>query len=148
MEEAGARSYVEAFKDTISEGTANPSVEIEESPAFPRTYESLTDDATSTTASDTYGDGWYELTLFRGEERISAIDFVVQSTKVILHRGEHEYTIKIDRLGGFNLTIELPPQEEIPEEEYRLVFREMFANIGLPPDVVDELTFEYTPTVW
>jgi hypothetical protein len=63
-------------------------------------------------------------------------------------RDEHTYTVKLDRLGGFNLTIELPPQEEIPEDEYRGAFRQMFTDVGLPPEAVDGLTFEYTPTVW
>lgn len=63
-------------------------------------------------------------------------------------RDEHTYTIKLDRLGGVSLTIELPPQEEIPEDEYRRVFREMFSDISLSPEVIDEVTFEYTPIVW
>lgn len=121
---------------------------VTEEPAFPRTYESLTDDATTSTGSETHGDGWYEATFSREEERFATVDFVVQSTKIIHRRDEQIYTIKLDRLGGFNLTIELPPQEEIPEDEYRDVFRQMFTDVGLPPEVIDELTFEYTPTVW
>lgn len=148
MEPSRAREYVGSLEAAVADGTDSPSVEVTESPTFPRTYESLSDQATSSTASDSYGDGWYELTLVRESERLAAIDFVVQSTKVVHRQGEHVYTLKLDRLGGFNLTIELPPQERIPEEEYRAVFREMFTTVGLPPEVVDDLTFEYTPTVW
>lgn len=143
-----ARAYVAALKDEINDGTDAPSVEVTEDPAFPRTYDSLTDDATDDSGSETSGDGWYEVTFYREQTRVATVDFVVQSTKVVHRRDEHVYTVKLDRLGGFNLTIELPPGEEIPEAEYRSVFRQMFADVGLPPAVVDDLTFEYTPTVW
>lgn len=148
MEEARAREYVEMLKDAVTGGTDIPSVEITEEPTFSRTYESLTDEATASNGSETHGDGWYEVTFVREGIRFATVDFVVQSMKVIHRRGEHSYTVKLDRLGGFNLTIELPPQEEIPEDEYRDVFRRVFSDVGLPPEIIDDLTFEYTPTVW
>jgi hypothetical protein len=121
---------------------------VTEPPTFSRTYASLVAEATDSTGSETHGDGWYEVTFYRGDTRVSAVDFVVQSMKIVHRRTRHTYTIKFDRLGGFNLTIELLPGAEIPEDEYRTVFRGMFSDVGLPPSVIDELTFEYTPTVW
>ena len=44
--------------------------------------------------------------------------------------------------------IKLSPNEKIPEEEYRGIFKEMFVNLGLPPEKVDEFKFEYNPSVW
>jgi len=38
--------------------------------------------------------------------------------------------------------------KKIPEEEYRAVFKEMFEKLGLPAKKVDELEFEYNPSVW
>jgi len=32
----------------------------------------------------------------------------------------------------------------IPEEKYRAVFKRMFADLGLPPEKLDELKFKYT----
>lgn len=148
MEDERAHEYVGSFKDEINDGTDIPSVEVTEEPVFSRTYASLTDHATDSSGSETHGDGWYEVTFYRDTERFATVDFVVQSMKTIHRRDEHTYTVKLDRLGGFNLTIELPPQEEIPEDEYRGVFRQMFTDIGLPPETIDDLTFEYTPTVW
>jgi hypothetical protein len=148
MEAEQAHEYVRTLKDRINDGTDIPSVEVTEEPAFARTYESLTDDATDSSGSETHGDGWYEVTFSREGERFATVDFVVQSMKIVHQRDEHIYTVKLDRLGGFNLTIELPPQEEIPEDEYRGVFRQMFTDVGLPSEIVDDLTFEYTPTVW
>ena len=143
-----AREYVDTLKDAINEGTDAPSVEITDEPAFPRTYESLTGEATESSGSETQGDGWYKVTFAQEDTRLVTVDFVVQSMKIIHRRGEHTYTVKLDRLNGFNLRIELPPQEEIPEDEYRGVFRQLFSDVGLPPEAIDSLTFEYTPTIW
>ncbi len=38
--------------------------------------------------------------------------------------------------------------QEIPKEEYRIIFKEMFVNLGLPPEKVDEFEFNYVPSVW
>ena len=38
--------------------------------------------------------------------------------------------------------------KEIPEEEYRTVFREMFENLGLPAEKLDEMELDYTPSIW
>lgn len=148
MEDGQAHEYVDTLKDTINEGTDAPSVEITEEPTFSRTYESLTSEATESSGSETQGDGWYKVTFAQEGTRLATVDFVVQSMKIIHRRGEHTYTVKLDRLNGFNLRIELPPQEEIPEDEYRGVFRQLFSDVGLPTEAIDSLTFEYTPTIW
>ncbi|WP_292376224.1 hypothetical protein [Methanosarcina sp. UBA411] len=39
--------------------------------------------------------------------------------------------------------------ESIPEEKYRVVFREMFEEMGLSPEVVDSLEFFHSSSrVW
>jgi len=38
--------------------------------------------------------------------------------------------------------------KEIPEEEYITVFREMFENLGLPAEKVDEIKLNYSPSIW
>ncbi|WP_170943409.1 hypothetical protein [Methanosarcina spelaei] len=38
--------------------------------------------------------------------------------------------------------------KEIPEEEYRTVFREMFENVGLPAKKLDEIELNYTLSIW
>ena len=148
MGDERASEYVATLKDEIDDGTDTPSVEVTDAPAFSRTYASLTDDATDSSGSETHGAGWYKVTFSREGERFATVDFVVQSMKILHRRDDQTYTVKLDRLGGFNLRIELPAQEEIPEDEYRDVFKQMFSDVGLPPAVIDDLTFEYTPTVW
>ena len=107
-----AREYVDTLKDAITEGTDAPSVEITDEPAFPRTYKSLTGEATESSGSETKGDGWYKTTFAREGIRLATVDFVVQSVKIIHRRGEHTYTVKLDCLNGFTLRIEFPPQKK------------------------------------
>lgn len=38
--------------------------------------------------------------------------------------------------------------QKIPEDEYRSIFKEIFENLGLPPEKVDDMEFEYIPSVW
>lgn len=143
ISEADASDHVSTLQEQVSEGTSNPSVEVDASVTFPRIYEAIETDRTDATGSATGGDGWYKETSYRDGQRFATVDVIVQSME-IRHEGEDRtYTLKLDRLGGFYLQIRLPVGEEIPEDEYRATFREMFDAIGLPPEVVDDLTFEY-----
>ena len=73
---------------------------------------------------------------------------VVPSARISTTDSGHEYEIKLDHAGGFRLAVTLPAGEEIPEDEYRGVFRELFEAIGLPAERVDGYAFEYSPSVW
>lgn len=79
MGDERAREYVATLEDETNDGTDGPSVKVTEAPAFSRTYESLTDDATGSRGSETHGDGWYKVTSSREEERFVTVDFAVQS---------------------------------------------------------------------
>jgi hypothetical protein len=37
--------------------------------------------------------------------------------------------------------IKLGAKEQIPEEKYRRIFKDMFVNLGLPAEKVDEFEF-------
>ena len=47
---------------------------------------------------------------------------------------------------GFESLVNLA--EEILENEYRQVVRDLFEDVGLPTEVVDDLTFEYADSIW
>ncbi|MCD4846022.1 MAG: hypothetical protein K8R25_16205 [Methanosarcinales archaeon] len=53
---------------------------------------------------------------------------------------------KIDRLGGVDIGIKFGTKVQIPEEEYRRIFKDMFVNLGLSAEKVDE--FEYIADLW
>lgn len=148
LSETDAREYAAALREQAAEGTDIPRVEVSEPIDFPEFYESVESERTEVLGSETGGDGWYNETSLRDGERFATVAFVVQSMAIRHRDGSRTYTLKLDRLGGFNLQVRLRPGEEIPEEEYRGVFRRMFEDVGLPPETVDGLTFEYSPSVW
>ncbi|WP_178917184.1 hypothetical protein [Natronomonas gomsonensis] len=146
--ETDAREYAAALREQAAEGTDTPRVEVSEPLDFPGFYGAVESERTDVLGSETGGDGWYNETSLRDGQRFATVAFIVQSMAVIHHDGSRRYRLKLDRLGGFNLEVRLPVGEEIPEEEYRGVFRQLFEDVGLPPETVDDLTFEYSPSVW
>lgn len=149
VSEGEAADYAGDMREQVAEGTEDaPSVDIDAAVTFETLYDHLAAERTDVSGSDTGGDGWYKETSLRDDRRIAAVDFIVQSMEVRHRDGDRRYTLKLDRLGGFYLHVQLPVGEEIPEDEYRDVFREMFGAIGLPPAVVDDLEFEYEPSIW
>lgn len=148
ISESNARDSAANLREQAAEGTDIPSVDISADVDFQAVYEYATTERSETTGSPTGGDGWYTETSFRDDRRIVSVDFIVQSAEIRQEDGDRTYTLRLDRLGGLYARIGLPVNEEIPEEEYRDVFREMFDNIGIPAEVVDDLTFEYSPSIW
>lgn len=146
--ESTAGEYAEDIRQQVADGTDTPRVEVDAPVEFGTLYETIATERTAVVGSETGGDGWYEETSVRDDQRVATVTFVVQSMEVRHRADERTYTLKLDRLGGFYLQILLPVGEEIPEDEYRGVFRRLFEDLGLPPAVVDDLQFEYAPSVW
>lgn len=148
VDEDDAREYAADLRGQAAEGTSNPKVGIDAPVTFDRVYEAIETERTDVTASATGGDGWYREISNRDGQRFVTVDFVVQSMEIRREDGDRTYVLKLDRLGGFYLQVTLPVGEEIAEDEYRSVFRQLFEDVGLPPDVVDDLSFEYSSSVW
>jgi hypothetical protein len=123
-------------------------ITIQKTPDIDSVYISYQNKSSNVTFSPTYGGGWTTQTFYTDGNKSSSIDYVVPNMKIINLREGAEYTIQIDKLGGVNLEIELDAGEQIPEEEYIQVFKNMFDNIGLPPEKVDEFEFNYRSSVW
>lgn len=145
---SGVGEYVEDLRSQAAEGTSNPTVGVDAPITFQRIYEAIESERNSASGSDTGGDGWYKETSSVDGRRFAVVDVVVQSMEVRHEDGRRTYTLKLDRFGGLYLTVRLPVGKEIPEEEYRSTFRQLFEDVGLPADVVDELSFEYSGSVW
>lgn len=146
--EAEASDHAATLRDQVAEGTSNPSIDVDASVTFPRVYESIKNERTEASGSDSGGDGWFKETSYRDGSRFATVDIIVQSMEVRHVDGDRTYTLKLDRLGGFYLTVRLPVGEEVPEDEYRGVFHRMFEDVGLPPGIIEELTFEYASSIW
>ncbi|MEF8780006.1 MAG: hypothetical protein V5A46_04955 [Haloferacaceae archaeon] len=143
-----AATYAADLREQVVAGTQTPRIDLTEEVTFPAVYAFLEAERADVEGSETGGDGWYVETSLRDGDRFAVVDFVVRSLAVVHRDGNRTYRLKLDRLGGFNLRIELPAGEEIPEPEYREVFRRLFEDVGLDPDHVDGLTFEYTGSIW
>ncbi|RLI77830.1 hypothetical protein DRP05_09140 [Archaeoglobales archaeon] len=146
FDEQKARYHLSQLKDTIT-GNHEPKILIKEIPDLQTVYTNFKEISSNSTFSLPLGEGSCEETFYSGNEKIGTIDYIVPNTRIIYHDRNHEYTIKIDKLGGVMLSIKLPAGEEIPEEEYRGVFRGMFTNLGLVAKV-DDFEFSYSPSMW
>ncbi len=147
--ELESREYLTQLKDSIrnSQGTSG-TITIKKALNFPALYSNLKATSTSSNVSTTGGEGGFIETFYSMDKKIGTLELIVPNVRIIFQDKGREYTIKIDRLGGVAPEIKLAAREEIPKEEYRSIFKEMFVNLGLPPEKVDEFKFNYMPGVW
>ncbi|KKG13658.1 hypothetical protein EO98_05640 [Methanosarcina sp. 2.H.T.1A.6] len=113
----------------------------------------LLEGSTSSTfdAENSAGEGGSTETFYNGSEKIGSISYFVQAAEISFKEGSSTYTVHIDRLGGVRLYISLRSDSsgnKIPEKEYRAVFKRIFIDLGLPPEKVDEVEFEYGEGFW
>ena len=124
------------------------SVGVDAGPDFAGTHAAFAERASETTVPPTQGDGWINLGFSENGTAFGSFAIVVPSAEIVTRDSGHRYEIKLDSAGGFRLQVTLPAGEELPESEYRGVFREMFENVGLPAERVADYEFEYSPSVW
>ena len=147
--EPESRDYLTQLKDSIGTNQdGSEKITIRKGLDIAAVYSNLKETSTSSNVSPTSGSGWIKETFYSMDKKIGVVDFLVPNTRVLLQDNGNEYTIRIDRLGGVDLGIKLDAREEIPEEEYRRIFKDMFVNLGLPAEKVDEFEFKYVPGVW
>ena len=124
-------------------------VTVNEAPDFAATREYFVGEATNFTfdTQAASGEGWCSETFYNESQKIGHINYIVPNVEISHREGGRIYTVKIDRLGGMYLKVSLGPNstgKTIPEDKYRAVFKKMFADLGLPPEKLDELKFKYT----
>lgn len=144
-----AREYIDQFRDTITnEETDLPTIEVSEKVTFDAAHQYLLQESTAAEGSHSGGGGWHIVTYTRDHDLLAEVGFQLQSTKIIHNRGKGTYIVQFDPLGAVGLEITLPAGESIPEEERQTVFREMFYRLGFPPELVDDVEFEYVGSMW
>ena len=147
-----SRNYLTQLKNSIIKGQENPGmtsiISIKKGINIAAMYSDLKKTSSNSSISPTTGEGSFRETFYSEDKKIGILGFLVTNVRIIFQDKGHEYTIKIDRLGGVTPDINLSPGEKIPEEEYRCIFKEMFVKLGLPPEKVDDFKFEYIPTDW
>ncbi len=142
-----AENYLELLKDNIQDEN-EPKISINV-PVYPQSiYDDLSERSTASDVSPTYGEGFATQSFYLNDELIGEMNFIVPNHEIIHRMDGVRYTVKLDKLGGMDLSITADTGERIPEEEYREIFREMLTNMGLPPEYVDEFEFNYSPSMW
>jgi hypothetical protein len=147
--EQESRDYLMQLKDSISNSQETSGrISIRKALNISAVYSNLKETGPLVATSPTNGEGWIKETFYSKGEKKGIMDSIVPNVRIIFQDRGREYTINIDRLGGVSPGIKLGAREQIPKEEYRSIFREMFVNLGLPPEKVDEFEFNYEPSVW
>lgn len=131
-----------------TERTDLPAIDISEPVTFAAVYQHLLRESTTTEGTHSQGKGWHIVTYFRDETPFAEVGYRLQSTKVTHKPGKGTYVVQFDPLGAISLEITLAAGESIPEDERRSVFREMFSSLGFPPELVDDVEFDYVGSMW
>ncbi|WP_435099520.1 hypothetical protein [Halorubrum sp. N11] len=154
MDEATAERYVEELKtdvrtsDPTEPGAGTPSIEIDEPVAFRATYDSLTAEATTVNATSSPGSGWHEREYYAADGKIGSIEFVLPRATVTHEADGYTYRVHVDYHGGVEVDAQTRASRTFAEDDVRAVFRHMFAEMGVPPDTIDHMQFEYRGSVW
>ena len=142
FDEQKAQYYLVQLKDSINRDQ-EPEILIKETPDLLAVYNNFKETSSNSTLSLTVGGGSCKETFYKGNETIGTIPYTIPNARVTLQDNGHEYIIRIDRLGGVAPEIIIGAKEQIPEEEYRRIFKDMFTDLGLPAEKVDEFEFNF-----
>jgi len=110
------------LKDSIIKGQEYPgmiSISIKKEINIAAVYSDLKRTTSNSSISPTTGEGGVQETFYNGDKKIGILNLLVPNVRIIAWK-----------------------------KEYRGIFKEMFVNLGLPPEKVDEFKFEYNPSVW
>lgn len=141
--EQESRDYLTQLKDSIGNSQEElGKISIRKGLDIATVYSILKETSTNSNVSSS-GGTWIEETFYSQDKKIGVLELIISDTRVILQDNGHKYMIEIDMLGGVDMNIRT--KEEIPEEEYRRIFKDMFVNLGLPAEKVDEFEFKYKP---
>ncbi|MDB2244652.1 hypothetical protein PN419_03965 [Halorubrum ezzemoulense] len=154
MDEATAAAYVEEIETAVSTGdptepgASTPSVEVDEPVAFRAAYDDLTARATTVNATSTPGSGWHERVYHAGDERLGSAEFVLSRATVTREVDGYTYRVHVDYHGGVAVDAQTRATRTFEEDAVRAAFREMFVEMGVPPETADHLQFLYRGSVW
>lgn len=152
LNETDSGELLKKLKNKAPDQKGFVSLTINESVDFPAVYTYLNQSSTkAVTGPDTWNGDKYEDKFYRNDKKIGYVRFVIPETTITRMHNSNKYSIYVSSSGLVRPDISMPSGsagQEISEEEYRTVFREMFENVGLPADKVDEIKLNYTPSIW
>ena len=160
LDEKASENYLEALKKASQNQTWDAVIQVNESPDFPAVYTYLmknSDDSQisnvgtynsyiSNTGSYSYSGLVTAEVFLKNGKRLGSVKYLIPKANVVTYDNRNSYIIELDASGKVKLEILMPVGNSgnIPEKEYLEVFREMFGEIGLPPEDVSSFEFVHT----
>ena len=152
LNETDSGEFLKKLKNEAPDQKGFVSLTTKESVDFPAVYAYLNQSSTKTViGSDTWNEEKYEEKYYRNDKKIGCVGFVIPETTITRIHNSNKYSIYVSSSGLVRADIAMPTGsagKEISEEEYRTVLREMFENLGLPAEKVDEIKLNYSPSIW
>ncbi|WP_440945563.1 hypothetical protein ACSAZL_15775 [Methanosarcina sp. T3] len=152
LNETDSEKFLKKLKTEAPDQKGFVSLATNENVDFPAIYAYLNQSSTKTvTGPDTWNEDKYEDKFYRNNKKIGYVRFVIPETTITRIHNSNKYNIYVSSSGLVRADISMPAGsagKEIPEEEYRTVFREMFENLGLPVEKVDEVELNYGASIW
>lgn len=148
LDESGSREYLEKLKLEGKQQQGYASFRTNKSVDFPAVYAYLSQNSTSSTFK--YG-MWNDEVFYSHGKKIGYVAYLVPEAAISTKHGFNKYSIELSSTGFARLSINMhmgSAGKTVSEEEYLAVFREMFQDLGLPQEKVEEFEFEYNPGVW
>ncbi len=144
LNEIGSGEFLKKLKNEASNKKGFVSLTTKENVDFPAVYAYLNQSKTTTFLGT-------EDKFYRNDTKLGCVSFVIPETTITRKYNSNKYNIYVNSTGLIRIDIMMPTGsagKKIPEEEYRTVFREMFENVGLPAEKLDEIELNYTPSIW
>ena len=149
--ESGENNELQPIMVWIEDGETKESkvgfarIWIKERPDIKAIYEYLDGRSTSSNLFFYYP-GSYEENFYIDDEWVGSMNYLIPLITITKIDREHAYYLNIDTKGTISIKIKLKEMsKEIPESEYKAVLKEMFVNLGLSPEWVNEFDFNYYP---
>lgn len=154
MDEATAEAYVEGLKEDVrtgnpsEPGAGTPELRVDEPVAFRAAYDEFTSRATTVNASSAPGSGVHVREYYADEGRLGSVEFVLPRATVTHEADGYTYRVHLDYHGGVEVDAQTRASRSFEEAAVRAVFRQMFEEMGIPPDTIDHMSLEYRGSVW
>ncbi len=144
LNETDSGEFLKKLKNEAPDQKGFVSLTTKENVDFPAVYAYLNQSKTTTFIGS-------EDKFYRNNTKLGCLGFVIPETTITRTHNSNKYNIYVSSSGFIRTDIAMPTGsagKEIPEEEYRTVFREMFENLGLPAEKLDEIELYYSPSIW
>lgn len=149
LNETGSQDFLERLKLEATKQQWTGSLSTNENVDFPTIYAYLNKGSTKNIFD--FGMFCKQEEFFRDGKQIGSVNFVIPGTTISTSHHFNKYSVDVSSSGFIRADISMhagSAGEKIPEDEYRSIFKEIFENLGLPPEKVDDMEFEYIPSVW